>query len=108
MNKLYAQLLDKNMMFDYVLDILANRYSTSYLEQNMATFMITEADYKDFIRYVSSRSILIDPKQLAAAKPLIYNGIKALLYKYYLGEAGYCKALNLNDNMVKQALTSLQ
>jgi carboxyl-terminal processing protease len=108
MNKLYGQLLEKNVMFDYVLEILANRYSSAYLEQNMATFSISDADFKDFIKYVSSRSILIDPKQLAVAKPVIYNGIKALLYKYYLGEAGYCKALNLNDNMVKQALTSLQ
>jgi carboxyl-terminal processing protease len=43
-----------------------------------------------------------------AAKPVICNDLRVLLYKYHLGDAGYYKALNLNDSMVKQALNSLQ
>jgi carboxyl-terminal processing protease len=38
----------------------------------------------------------------------VYNDLKALLYRYHLGDTGYYRALNLNDNMVKQALSSLQ
>lgn len=107
-NKFYGQLIDKKVLFDYVFDVLASRYNTSYLEQNIASFTISEADYKDFIRYIQAKNIVIDNKQLASSKPVVCNDLKALLYKYYLGGNGYYKALNLNDNVVKQALSSLQ
>lgn len=108
MNKLYGTLLTKKVMIDYVFDILANRYTSAFLDQNLATFSISETDFKDFIKFVQSRDIVVDMKQLNASKPVIYNDLKALLYKYHLGDAGYYKALNLNDSMVKQALSTLQ
>lgn len=108
MNKFYGVLLTKKVLFDYVFDILANRYTAAYLEHNLATFSISEADYKDFVKYIQTKNIVVDQKQLAAAKPIVYNDLKALLYKYHLGEAGYYRALNLNDSMVKQAIQSLQ
>jgi carboxyl-terminal processing protease len=108
MNKFYSLLLTKKVLFDYVFDVLANRYSASYLEQNLAAFTISDTDYKDFVKFIQTKNITIDPKQLAAAKPVIYGDLKALLCKYHLGEAGYYKALNLNDSMVKQAISSMQ
>ena len=39
---------------------------------------------------------------------VIYNDLKVMLYKYHLGDLGFYKAHNLNDNMVKQALQSIQ
>jgi carboxyl-terminal processing protease len=107
-NKFYSLLMDKKVLFDYVFDVLANRYTATYLEQNLATFNISETDYRDFIRYIQSKNIVIDTKQLTASKPVVYNDLKALLYRYHLGDTGYYRALNLNDNMVKQALSSLQ
>lgn len=108
MNKFYGQLVDKKVLFDYVFDILANRYTGGYLEQTLSTFSISENDFKDFVKYVQSRNILIDNKQLTAARNVIANDLKALLYKYHLGEEGYYRAVNVNDIMIKQALTSLQ
>lgn len=107
-NKFYGLLVDKKVLIDYVFDVLANRYNASYLEQNISSFTISDADYKDFVRYIQAKDILIDNKQLNASKAVVYNDLKALLYKYHLGEAGYYKALNQNDSMVKQALSSLQ
>jgi len=108
MNKFYGQLINKKILFDFVFDILANRYTAAYLEQNLVSFSISEADYKDFVRYIQAKDISIDQKQLTASKPVIYNDLKALLYKYHLGEGGYYRAMNLNDSMVKQAIQSLQ
>lgn len=108
MNKFYGLLLDKKVMFDYVFDVLANRYTAAYLEQNLLTFSISETDYKDFVRYIPTKGILIDPKQLNGAKQVLFNDLKALLYKYHLGESGYYRVVNLTDNVVKQALASLQ
>jgi carboxyl-terminal processing protease len=108
MNKFYTTLLNKKVLFDYVFDVLANRYTAAYLDQNIAAFNISDADYKDFLKYIQSRDISIDTKQLSASKSIIFNDLKALLYKYYLGETGYYRALNQNDNMVKQAIQSLQ
>lgn len=108
MNKFYGTLVTKKVLFDYVFDVLANRYTAAWLEQNLAGFSISDTDYKDFVKYIQSKDIVIDPKQLAASKPVIYNDLKALLYKYHLGEAGYYRAVNLNDSMVKQAIQSLQ
>jgi len=108
MNKFYTNLLSKKVLFDYVFDVLANRYNAAYLQENISTFSINDNDYKDFIKFIQSKKIAIDNKQLAASKPVIYSDLKALLYKYHLGDIGYYKAVNQNDSMVKQALTSLQ
>ncbi len=107
-NKFYSTLVEKKVLFDFVLDVLANRYTETYLEQNLANFAISDTDYKDFVRYILAKNILIDNKQLMASKQVVYNDLKALLYKYYMGDEGYYKAMNLNDNMIKQALSSLQ
>lgn len=107
-NKFYNMLLAKKVMFDFVYDILAGRYNASFLEQHISSFSINDTDYKDLINYIQNRNIVVDQKQLFVAKPLIYKDIKLLLYKYHLGDAGYYKALNLSDPMVKQAVASLQ
>lgn len=107
-NKLYYTLVDKKVLIDFVFHVLADRYNASFLSQSLNTFNISDADYKDLLKYIQAKNISLDTKQLLAAKPLIYNDLKLMLYKYHLGDAGYYKAHNLNDNMIKQALTSLQ
>jgi carboxyl-terminal processing protease len=107
-NKLYANLLNKKVLIDFVFDVLGNRYTANYLSQNLTTFSISDADFKDLIKYIQAKHIVIDNKQLAVSKPLIYNNLKVMLYKYHLGDLGYYKAHNLTDNMVKQALISIQ
>ncbi len=72
-------------------------------------FSQTESRQKTkMLKYIQARNITIDVKQLIASKPLIYNDLKLMLYKYHLGYAGYYRAHNLTDNVVKQALASLQ
>lgn len=107
-NRFYNKLVTRKIIFDFVYDVLGSRYNAADLEQKMAVFAISEADYNDFLKYIQNRNIPIDSKQLYVAKPLIYNDLKLLLYKYHLGDAGYYKALNLRDPMVKQAIASLQ
>jgi carboxyl-terminal processing protease len=108
MNKLYTTLVSKKILFDFVFDVLAHRYQASDLEQNLQTFSIRDADMRDLIRYINKKKIPVDLYQLSQSRSVISNDLKVLLYKYYFGEAGYYKALNLNDKMVKQALSSLQ
>ncbi|WP_316817872.1 S41 family peptidase [Pedobacter nyackensis] len=107
-NRFYNQLVTKKILFDFVYDILGNRYNAANLDQSLSTFAITENDYRDLLRYIQERGVVIDQKQLIAAKSLILNDVKLLLYKYHLGDAGYYRALNLSDPMVKQAISSLQ
>lgn len=107
-NKFYANLVQKNILIDYVFNILADRYTPAYLSQNINTFTVSETDFKDLIKYLHTRNIAIDQKQMLAAKHLIYNDLKVMLCKYHLGEVGFYKAHNLNDAVVKQALNSLQ
>ncbi len=107
-NKFYTKLINKKVLIDFVFDVLAPRYTAAYLEQNIKTFNITPSDFKDLVKYIEQRNIQIEHKQLAAAKPVIYNDLRVLLYKYHLGDAGYYKALNQNDTMVKRAIVSLQ
>jgi carboxyl-terminal processing protease len=107
-NKLYANLGAKKVLLDFVYDVLANRYTPSFIEQNLSMFNVNETDYKDLIKYIQARNIPIDMKQMIEAKPLILSDLKVLLCKYHLGAGGYYKALNLSDAAVKQAITSLQ
>jgi carboxyl-terminal processing protease len=107
-NKLYVNLAAKKVLLDFVYDVLASRYTSSFIEQNLNAFNINETDYKDLIKYIQARHIPIDVRQMVEAKPLIMSDLKVLLCKYHLGAAGYYKALNLSDAAVKQAITSLQ
>jgi carboxyl-terminal processing protease len=107
-NKFYVNLAAKKVLLDFVYDVLASRYTSSFIEQNLNAFNINETDYKDLIKYIQARNIPIDVRQMVEAKPLIMSDLKVLLCKYHLGAAGYYKALNLSDAAVKQAITSLQ
>jgi len=107
-NKFYATLATKKVLVDFVFDVLADRYTATDLSQNLNTFTINDADYKDLLKYIQAKNVVIDSKQLLEAKPLIFNDLKVMLCKYHLGDAGYYKAHNLTDNMVKQALMSIQ
>ena len=107
-NKLYANLGAKKVLLDYVYDVLANRYTPSFIEQNLNAFNVNETDYRDLIKYIQARNIPVDMRQMTEAKPLIMSDLKVLLCKCHLGAAGYYKALNLSDAAVKQAITSLQ
>jgi carboxyl-terminal processing protease len=98
----------KKILIDFVFENLVDRYNPTFIAQNLNTFTISETDYKDLLKYLQAKNIVIDTKQLAIAKPLIYNDLKVMLCKYHLGDIGYYKANNLTDNVVKQALTSLQ
>jgi carboxyl-terminal processing protease len=107
-NKFYSSLISKKILFNYVYDVLGNRYDASFLEQNMKNFSISTVDFNDFIRYIQKRHVPIDYKQLTAARPVIANDLRVLLFKYHLGDSGYYRALNQNDAMVKRAMASLQ
>ncbi|WP_410220260.1 S41 family peptidase [Pedobacter sp.] len=107
-NKFYAGLQSKNVMIDFVFDVLSERYNADQLSQNLSAFAISEQDFADFLKYAKQKQVVGDVKQINAAKPLIYNALKILLCKFYLGDNGYYRALNLNDNAVKQALNALQ
>jgi carboxyl-terminal processing protease len=106
--KLYTELIDKHVLFDFVFETLAKRYNPTYLEQNLGMFSVSENDLKDLIRYMKQRDVAYDEKQFSTSKNNISTDLRLLLYKYHLGDAGYYRALNLNDKMVKQALSSLQ
>jgi carboxyl-terminal processing protease len=108
LNKSYTTLVGKKVLFDYVFDVLAKRYTPSTLQQSLQTFNVTDRDYNDLIRYVQKRNINVNGAQLSQSRSVIDSDLKVLLYKFYFGEAGYYKAANINDKMVKQALTSLQ
>jgi len=107
-NRFYATLSEKRVLPDFVYDVLAPRYTALFIEQNINGFNVSEADFKDFVRYVQNEGIAVDQKQLSASRPLIMSDLKVLLCKYYLGEAGYYKALNQDDPVIRQAMSSLQ
>lgn len=107
-NKFYGSLIQKKILSDFVLDVLIDKYSSTFVVQNLTNFTIGETDFKEFSKYLQLKNMSVDSKQFAAAKPIIANNLKGLLCKYYLGDAGYYKAQNLTDPVVKQALNSLQ
>lgn len=107
-NKFYVNLVNKKVLVDFVFNVLADRYTSTYLAQNLGSFTMSDIDFKDLLDYIQSKNIKIEPKQLAASKSIIYNDIKVMLCKYHLGDIGYYKAANLTDPVVKVALMSLQ
>lgn len=107
-NDLYRELVEKKVLFDYVYDVLGNRYQQQYLSDHFGTFEISSADFASFVKYAERKKITINPQALNEAKPAINNDLRVLLYKYHLGDAGYFRALNQHDEAIRQALSSLQ
>jgi len=107
-NKFYANLVSKKILSDYVFNVLTNKYSASFVEQNINIFTINDNDFKDFIGFIQRKNVPIDRYQLYSARTIILNDLKALLCRYYLGDVGYYKAANLNDSAVRQAINNLQ
>jgi carboxyl-terminal processing protease len=107
-NKFYSNLVSKKILSDYVFNVLTNKYSASFVEQNINIFTINDNDFKDFIGFLQRKNVPIDRFQLYNSKTVILNDLKALLCRYYLGDVGYYKAANQNDNAVRQALLNLQ
>jgi carboxyl-terminal processing protease len=107
-NKFYSNLVSKKILSDYVFNVLTNKYSASFVEQNINIFTINDNDFKDFIGFLQRKNITIDRFQLYNSKNVILNDLKALLCRYYLGDVGYYKAANQTDNAVRQALLNLQ
>ncbi|MGA9651966.1 S41 family peptidase [Pedobacter sp.] len=107
-NKFYSNLVSKKVLSDYVFNTLTNKYSQAYIEQNVNVFTLNDLDFKDFIGYLQRKNVTIDRFQLYNSKSVILNDLKALLCRYYLGDVGYYRAANQNDNAVRQALNSLQ
>ncbi|RZL39964.1 MAG: S41 family peptidase, partial [Pedobacter sp.] len=56
LNKFYITLANKKVLIDFVFDVLADRYTSAYLAQNLNTFTINDADYKDLLKYIQSKS----------------------------------------------------
>lgn len=107
-NKFYATLVSKKILADYVFNVLTVKYNATFVEQNINSFTIGDTDFRDFLAFVQHKNIALDRAELYAAKPIILNDLKALLCRYYLGDVGYYKAINQNDNVVKQAVANLQ
>ena len=106
-NKVYANLVSKKVLSDYVFNVLTSRYSASFVEQNINFFTLGDSDFKDFIGYIQRKNVTIDRMQLYGSKTVILNDLKALLCRYYLGDVGYYRSVNQTDNAVKQALANL-
>lgn len=106
--KFYATLAEKKVLSDFVLDVLTDKFTQSFVAQNLTSFTISEADFKSLVKYIQAKGIAMDAKQFSASKELIANDLKLMLCKYYLGDMGFYRAYNLNDPAIKQALNSLQ
>lgn len=107
-NSFYANLMSKKLLSDFVFQTLIKRYPFAFLEQNQNSFKLNETDFKEFTTFLQKKNMLVDLRQLASAKPVILNNLKAILYRYYFGDVGYYKAMNATDPIVKDALKSLQ
>ncbi|MEE1884791.1 S41 family peptidase [Pedobacter flavus] len=106
-NRLYYNLINNRILFDYVYGVLIHRYQPQQLENAYETFNVSESDLKDFTKFAQSRKVNVDTKQFNASKSLIKTDLKSMLYKYYFGDKGYYKAQNVADPMVKKAIQSL-
>ena len=101
-------MVSKKILSDYVFNVLTNKYNAGFVEQNINSFTLGDNDFKDFIGYLQRKNVQIDRFQLYNSRSVILNDLKALLCRYYLGDVGYYRSANQNDNAVKQALVNLQ
>ncbi len=106
--KLYGKLIEQSILIDFVFDVLAKRYQAATLNQNLNQFQVSEADWKEFIRYAQNKGIKAEAKTFQASRNLIKSDMKLMLYRYYFGDQGYYRVANLNDPMIKSALQNLQ
>jgi carboxyl-terminal processing protease len=76
-------------------------------EDFFKNYIITDADFGNFIQYASKTIKRMDPRELLASKENIKTVLKASAARFKWGDEAYFKTINANDVAVKKAVEAL-
>ncbi|WP_040299323.1 S41 family peptidase [Arcticibacter svalbardensis] len=103
-NKLYYALSRKAVLNEYVYSYLIKAKRPVNLNSLSAEFNISNLQYKKLVALAKSKNIIFSAKEFDVARHLIMLDLKALLTRFYFGEAAYYHVLNEDDHVLLRSL----
>ena len=102
--KYYEAIYSENLINQYVYSRLVKRLKPSSVQEIMVPDYVTDADFQEFVAFAGSKGINPEKGQAALSKHQLMKDMKALVARYYFGDAGFYQAQNFEDLAVKKAL----
>ncbi len=100
--------LNNNQLFSaYVIDCMQPTLKHYTADDFFKNYIITDADFGNFIAYSSKTIKNMNPRELMASKENIKTVLKAYAARFKWGDEAYFKTINANDMAVKKAVAAL-
>lgn len=105
--KYYDAIYSGGLMNQYVYSSLVKRIKPLSVEDILSSDYISEEEMVFFTAFVKSKGITADKNQVALSQQQIRKDLKALIARYYFGDAGFYKVHNSDDKAVLKAVQQL-
>ena len=103
----YRSLLAKGVLNDYAFNYLTKSQAKGNLNTFINAFKLDDDRYSQLVSMADKKGIKANVVEVEASKETIKRTVKALLAKYYYGDLGYYRALNINDKAISKSLALL-
>jgi carboxyl-terminal processing protease len=104
----YRNLMAKGILNDYAFNYIPKSRAEGNLNMFINAFKLDETTFSKLISLADKRGIKASLNEIEISKQSISRTVKALLAKYYYGDLGYYKALNMDDKAIAKSLTVLE
>ncbi|MBK1440573.1 S41 family peptidase [Parapedobacter sp. ISTM3] len=105
---LYRKIRRANLIETYVYGRLTKSLPAYAVENYLKGYFLPDKEYQNFLQHIREKGIEYTPNEANAVKPLIRTDIEALLGRYYFGSEAFFRVRNRSDNVLAQALLTLQ
>ena len=104
----YRSLLSKGILNDYAFNYLTKIQVKGNLNTFINAFKLDDDRYSKLVSMADQKGIKANLNEVETSKETIKRTIKALLAKYYYGDLGYYRALNIDDKAITKSLALLE
>ena len=104
----YRNLMAKGILNDYAFNYSPKNQAKGNLNLFINAFKLDDTTLSQLISLADKKGIKASLNEIETSKQTISRTIKALLAKYYYGDLGYYKALNMDDKAIAKSLTVLE
>lgn len=104
----YYELSGKGVLNDILYNhLIRNNPAYRSVEELFKDFRLSDSDIKKLSQMAAKRNIKVSDAQISSSRKEIETQLKALLARYYFGDAGFYKVLNSVDQAIIRSLEVL-
>lgn len=106
-NDFYLQLVDSNLVSDYVYTNLVSRPPAYSLEKYINEYKIPNSIYARILEKAKKEGIHFTKKESDDCRSLVEADMKAIIGRYFFGDEAWYKIKNTNDGIIRRSVEVL-